>query len=78
MPTAPTPDPMQAWASAHAHEVCVLATKAEPCVEGTSAWYCANTPHGEVVYTNYGVLVPLAQYTPAMQVMPISYCNPAE
>lgn len=63
-PTAPTEDPVAAFAAKHAHEVCMLATKA---VGGQYVDY------GVLVPIETWVNMPTTA-----RVMPISYCNPAE
>jgi uncharacterized protein YceK len=60
----PTVDPMQAWADAHAHEVCVLSTA---YVDG------AYVNRGVLVPIEVWVT-----YPNTVRTMPISYCNPAE
>lgn len=66
-PTAPSAQvltPMQAWAAAHAGEVCVLTTT---YVNGSYI------DHGVLVPASVW-----ANYPPTVRTMPISYCNPME
>lgn len=60
-----TLDPMQAWAVAHAHEACILATR---------------YTNGQYINFGVLVPIEsLPAYGDAgYRVMPISYCNPAE
>lgn len=66
-PTAPTTalDKVQAWALAHAHEVCVLTP-------------LTTEVNGLTRTVNVGVLYPVGAQPADAHIMPISYCNPAE